>query len=216
MTRYSPWVLIAAVAGSTTPGVALGAQEAAEPRAAPVVGFWESMETSQGGIGSALELRADGHLRWTVVVLVEAGYVLEEGKLFMLDESGGRQELPVTFGSGEMEMTGPDGSALTKTRFRGPAEGSSPIVGDWFYGYFGQGQAFERYTEDGRMLFRLPMRTDAGTYRLDGDRLRVEVQEKAGTWHWRLEGEDLVTGPPGEERRFRRVPAGAWYLPPPD
>lgn len=212
MTRHAPWILIAALAGLSAPCVAHGAEEA---QASPVLGFWESVETSRGGIGSALELRADGTLRWSVVVLVESEYRLDDGRLVMLDESGGEQEMPVTLRDGEMEMTAPDGSTLTKTRFRDPTGGTSPIVGDWSYDYFGQGRAFERYTEDGRMLFRLPMRTDAGTYRVEGNRLEVGAQGKTDTWTWRLDGDELVVVTGGEERRYRRVPSGAWYLPPP-
>jgi hypothetical protein len=213
MTRHAPWILIAAFAGLTASGVALSAEEAP---ASPVLGFWESVETSRGGIGSALELRADGSLRWSVVVLVESEYRLDDGRLVMLDESGGEQEMPVTVADGEMEMTGPGGAEIHKTRFLDPTDGASPIVGDWSYDYFGQGQAFERYTEDGRMLFRLPMRTDAGTYRVEGDRLEVEAQGKTDTWTWRLDDDELVVVTGGEERRYRRVPSGAWYLQPPD
>jgi hypothetical protein len=212
MTRHAPWILIAAFAGLTASGVALSAEEAP---ASPVLGFWESVETSRGGIGSALELRADGALRWSVVVLVESEYRLDDGRLVMLDESGGEQEMPVTLADGKMEMTGPGDAEIHKTRFRDPTDGASPIVGDWSYG-FGEGLAFERYTEAGRMLFRLPMRTDAGTYRVEGDRLEVEAQGKTDTWTWRLDDDELVVVTGGEERRYRRVPSGAWYLQPPD
>jgi hypothetical protein len=199
-------VLLAGVAVTVFQPVSARADEA-EP-----VGFWESVETSQGGIGAALELTEDGRVRLSAVVLVESAYRLDGDHLVLTDPAGGEQEIPITFGHGTMTMTGPDGSKLEKTRLQDPSAGSSPILGDWFYDYFGQGTAYERYTEDGKMLFRLPLRIDAGTYRLQGGRMKVEVAGQKKKWTWRLDGGELVIGPRGKESRYRRVPDGAWYL----
>jgi len=180
------------------------------------VGFWESTETSAGGIGAALELRADGTLRHGAVVLVETEYRLESGhpaRLGMVDESGTEQAIPITLAGDTMTMTGPDGSTLEKTRLRAPSDASSPILGDWSYPHPTGSTAYERYTEDGTMLFRLPIRVETGTYEVDGDRLRMKVSGEKARWTWRLEGDVLVAGPKGDTHRYRRVPDGTWYLP---
>jgi len=177
------------------------------------VGFWESIETSAGGLGAALELRADGTLRHGVVVLVETGYRLEPGQVVMVDEHGNEQSIPITLAGNTMTMTGPGGSTLEKTRIRTPTDGASPILGDWSYPHPTGPTAYERYTEDGTMLFRLPLKVETGSYRLGGDRLRVNASGKKAQWTWRLEGDDLVAGPKGDTHRYRRVPDGAWYLP---
>ena len=178
------------------------------------VGFWESVETSAGGLGAALELAADGTLRHGTVVLVETGYRLgETGRLVLIDASGAEQAIPITLAGDTMTMTGPDGSTLEKTRIRSPSGAPSPILGDWSYPHYTGPTAYERYTEDGTMLFRLPIKVETGTYQIDGDRLRVKISGKKAKWTWRLEGDELVVGPKGDTHRYRKVPDGAWYLP---
>lgn len=212
------WFVTIALATALVAAPSAHADEppAASPAGQTPVGFWESTETSAGGIGAALELRADGTLRHGAVVLVETGYRLEPGRpvsLVLVDESGAEKAIPITLDGDTMTMTGPDGSTLEKTRTRTPSDASSPILGDWSYPHYTGPTAYERYTEDGTMLFRLPIKVETGTYRIDGDRLRVSVAREKAKWTWRLEGEELVVGPKGDTHRYRRVEDGAWYLP---
>jgi hypothetical protein len=179
-----------------------------------ILGFWESVETSEGGIGTALDLQDAGRLRQSVVVLVESAYRLEGGRVLMDDDSTAEELIWTVTEPDTMELSVPGAGVMRKRRFQDPSNGRWRLVGDWTADPPGKLQAFERYTEDGRMLLRLPMKTDLGTYRLDGDRLQVEMEGRSQEWTWRLDGEELVVGSPGEEQRFRRVPEGAWYLPP--
>ncbi|HEX6200455.1 MAG TPA: hypothetical protein VF150_09340 [Thermoanaerobaculia bacterium] len=184
-----------------------------------LVGFWESVETSMGGIGTALDFQPGGRLRQTVVVLLEGEYRLEDDRV-VLDEDFGEEGLGTWTLSapGTMEMSSTDGfaegKAMRKKRFRDPSNGRSPIVGDWAPDPPAQLAFFERYTEDGRILMRLPMTTSVGSYRLEGSHLRVEVEDRAEQWVWRLDGDELSIGRVDGELRFRRVPGGPWYLPP--
>ena len=41
------------------------------------IGFWESVSTSRGGIGSSIELKSDGSYNNAVVVLVDLAYDLK-------------------------------------------------------------------------------------------------------------------------------------------
>jgi len=192
-------VIIAIVAG----GPAVPARAAVAEDAQPL-GFWESIETSSGGIGAALELRADGNLRHCTVVLVEIDYRLEGDHVILSDPSGTDQGPGATLGDNVMILTDADGSTLEKSRFRAPRGGGSPILGDWFYSYQGQATAFERYTADGKVSFRLPLRIETGTYQLDGDRLRVTLDGQDQEWLWSVEGDELLVGPRGKQSRYRR------------
>jgi len=202
--------VVAVAAGSA------GSARAARAAEASPLGFWESTDTSSGGIGAALELRADGSLRQCAVVLVDLDYRLEGDQVVLSDPTGADQAPTATLGDNVMILTGPDGSTLEKRRFRAPPGGDSPILGDWSYDYYGQATAFESYTEDGKVHFRLLLRTEAGTYRLDGGRLRVTLAGHHQKWLWSVEGDELLVGPRGERHRYRRVPGGAWYLAPAD
>ena len=175
-------------------------------------GFWESVETSQGGIGSALELTADGRFRQIVVVLVEFGYRLDGETLFIVDEAGAEQAVQVAFGDGSMDLAAPNGSVIRKTRFRDPSNGTSIILGDWRYDYSSQATAYERYTQDGRMIFRLPMRGQSGTFEIKGTKLRLKGSNgKVVTWPFRRQGDELLIVLKGKEQRFRLVEDGQWY-----
>lgn len=210
------WLLTTVVVAAIAAGSAGSAGTARSAEAASPLGFWESIETSSGGIGAALELRADGVLRHCAVVLLDLDYRLEGDQVVLSDPTGTDQAPPATLGDNVMILTGPDGSTLEKKRLRAPPGGNSPILGDWSYDYYGQATAFESYTEDGKVHFRLPLRTETGTYRLDGDRIRVTLAGRRQKWVWSVEGDELLVGPRGERRRYRRVPGGAWYLPPAD
>lgn len=179
----------------------------------PLIGFWESAQTSQGGIGTALEFTDDGRFAQLAVVLVEAGYRLEDEALVFIDDAGQEQVMPIRFDAGAMKMSGPDGTELRKTRIDDPSGGESAILGAWSYDYPGQGTAFERYTEDGRMLFRLVLRAERGTYEVKGKKVRLDApNQKALVWRFDREAEELVIGPRGDQARYRLVAGGPWYV----
>ena len=56
---------------------------------------------------------------------------------------------------------------FTATRIGSPDAGGSPIVGSWRYRHPTGAIAFEHYTPDGRVAFRLPMKATVGCYDVD-------------------------------------------------
>jgi hypothetical protein len=76
----------------------------------------------------------------------------------------------ITIDGDALVETGPDGSVV-KTERMGAGTKNSQLVGAWRYRHYTNVVAFERYTADGRMLFRLPMLSSVGRYILKGNEL---------------------------------------------
>lgn len=166
-----------------------------------LVRFWESIESSQGGIGSAVHFSAVGTFQLSAVVPVETRYRLEESDLILETGSGSgpkpgaTETFPVTFGADSMTITSPDGKRLHKKRFDRPPGEDSPLLGDWTYEDEGQGSCFERYLADGSMLFRLPLDSESGTYRIQKQRVRLEPgRGKTKKWWFEREVKYCCSG----------------------
>lgn len=188
-----------------------------------LTGFWESTETSLGGIGSALQFAADGRFEKLTVVQVDARYRLENDELVLT--FGGEspheaaavvsQRLAIAFGPETMSVTSADGQQLDKKRIRVQAGEPSPLLGDWTYEMAGQGTCFERYRPDERMLFRLPLATQSGTYRIEKQRIRIAPSDgKTEKWRFARTGDTLLIGPKSRRVEYRRVEGGRWYRSP--
>ena len=199
------------------------------PEEVNLVGLWESKATSSGGIGHAMEFRADGTFVQATTVIVDTQYRLVGDRLVVGPEAPGASADASKSPSFRVEgdvlvRTGPDGSVLREDRLTGREKGTSPIVGGWRYCHPTGAVAYERYTEAGRMLFRLPMQSSEGRYALSGNTLTLTPLGLAGQG-WRIKpqppdvkltvevrGDDLVVAKSdGEKAEYRREKAGAWY-----
>jgi hypothetical protein len=109
--------------------------------------------------------------------------------------------------------TGPDGSVLREDRLAGQEKGAPAIVGGWRYCHPTGAIAYERYTEAGRMLFRLPMRSSKGRHALSGNALTlIKPQPPDVKLTVEGRGEDLVVSKSdGGKAEYRREKVGAWY-----
>ena len=67
---------------------------ASSAAASPLVGTWESMTTSTGGIGNTLEFTSDGSLKSTIGAMVDFTYTASatELKTVYVDPKTGRRE----------------------------------------------------------------------------------------------------------------------------
>ena len=181
-----------------------------------LVGLWESRETSKGGLGHAMEFRADGTFVETFAILLNLFYRISGGDHLALLETPDAADtvLDATFriDGSVLTETGPDGSTLTKERFGKPPAAGPTLAGVWRYRHDTGALAYERYADDGTFQFRLPMRSVTGCFTLNGDRLRLAPQaasQTVMTIAWRAG--DLVLPGRGKDAIYRREPAGAWY-----
>jgi hypothetical protein len=189
------------------------------PTTKDLVGFWETRKTSMGGIGGALDLRADGSASSLITVLVGFTYELEGDRLRLRWENDPPEKvpnaIPVRFEENAFIQIATDGTEMRRTRVGSPTPGASPIVGVWSYAHYTGSQAFERYGADGTMRLRLPMRGTRGCYSINKDRLVLELERQKEKRHrFVVEGDELRLTTAGEKEpeRLVRVQVGAWYV----
>ena len=170
-----------------------------------IVGFWESESRSRGGIGQTIELKASGELLSSTTVMLDQVYRPADGKLFI---AGSGAPFKVT--KDALVQTDDKGDEIRKERVGGQAEGKDPLVGAWRYRHYTGAVAFERYTEDGRLLFRLPMTSQQGCYRATGDSLSLDIAGRASTAQYAVAGTRLtLRSADGKSHVYRR--AEPWY-----
>ena len=175
-----------------------------------LVGRWDSVERSRGGLGSWIELSTDGTCATTIGAMVDGTWKLE-GEHLTLDIPLGdcKSELQMatvsSAGDTQIQVRGKETFRLTRIDKGG---GDAPLVGVWKYPHSAGGEAFEEYTRDGRHLFRLPFTTTACTWTVKDSSLLVTQKGQTHESLWQLEGEVLTARIGGQLSRFRRERAG--------
>jgi len=204
-------------------------REEAPPLGTPdgIVGCWESTAKSRGGIGQALEFRADGTVAQHMIVLVDLKYRVD-GATIVLDamEEGEKESAPEGVPIGKLEADtwtfGEGAEAVVKKRVGPAGPGAPSVVGTWSYDHpAGIGtHAFERFDADGWMRFRLVMPGGAspGTYERKDLTLKLTFDGKAASHALSITGDRLrlvSEDPEPQTNEYRYVGARAWYMPAP-
>jgi hypothetical protein len=197
-------------------GLLLSAAILLAPPISSVVGQWESVERSRGGIGNIVEFRPDGTVSQLSAAMGDAIYRVEGSWLVTSwkdPESGKSSETvsEISFeGDALIEKAG-EGENASETRMsrvgQGP-KGRPPIVGKWCYEYLPGVNALREFTEDGRMFWRLPLRPSRGRYISAGDTLSIEMEGSEGkAFTYKVEGEllTLTSKDGGGEQHFRKA-----------
>ena len=175
------------------------------PSDTAVVGFWESESTSRGGIGQTIELKASGELLSSMTIMVDEVYRTADGKIFIAGRGA-----PFTVTKDALVQTDDGGGEIRKERVGGQAAGKDPLVGAWRYRHYTGTVAFERYTEDGRLLFRLPMTSQQGCYRATSDSLSLDIAGRTSAAQYTVAGTTLtLRSTDGKTHTYRR--AEPWY-----
>lgn len=188
------------------------------PQSDQLVGLWESVEKSKGGIGHTVEFRPDGSYVEATAVLVDMYYratgdqlTLSEKPVVETAEAG--NSFPIKIEGDTLTQEMPGGPKIRKERIGGTETGKAPIVGVWRYRHPTGGLAFERYTSDGQVYLRIPLTSSLGCYKLDGPKLsltRNQKEDVSGTFE--MKGEDLALNFAGKEPgTYRKDVAGPWY-----
>ena len=124
--------------------------------------------------------------------------------------TGKRQEqtTPIKFTATTLiqkDGNGP-GKDLEMQRVQSGKSGSPPIVGVWSYPHYTGMTAFITFTRDGRMLFRLPMRSDPGTWAVSGSSLTFTTPGEAGrTYAYEIRDDILTMSGNGQQFKYKRV-----------
>jgi hypothetical protein len=215
--RHTTKTLLVAILVTSAAARAL---DCSPPDTQELVGLWESRDTSKGGIGHTVELRPDGSYVEATTVLVNGAYRVSGDQLIVAETAKALEGDTAAQGS-RFEIEGdtliqarPDGTKLKKERLGKAVEGAPAIVGAWKYRHDTGATAFERYTPDGRMLFRLPMRSTTGCYEIAGGQISfaspLHKQKKEATFETRS-GELILKDPRKPVAVYTRDEAGPWY-----
>ena len=141
----------------------VSAQVAPAPRPTPLLGTWEAVNRSAGGLGSTMTFSADNTLSYTLGAMVDMQYKRSRDSLYIIDPQNGINAFRVSINRDTLVMTN-EGREQRETRVGAPVTGADPVVGRWTYQHYTGVPAFEEYTPGGEFRLRVPIRTLQGTY----------------------------------------------------
>lgn len=179
-----------------------------------IVGKWESVARSSGGIGNTLEFHSDTTVSLTPGAMVDFTYHLDGTRLVMsLTDPGTGQvsdnTVEVRITSDSMIQRDPkSGQEIRFVPLKTAEADTLSIVGTWSFKHYTGVTAFQVFTADGDMHLRVPFRTDDGTYVLSGDSLTINIKGQ-DSWHVRyVIGENMLTlsSPDGTQAQYKGVP----------
>jgi hypothetical protein len=177
----------------------------------PLVGRWDAETRSSSGLGIWFELADQGACSQTVGVMVDGTWKLDgEGLTLSVPVPSG----PPAVQHGSVSFDGPmltqafEGTPKLMLR-EGPSPAAASLAGVWTYPYPTGGTAYEEYTPDGRLLFRLPIKTTSCQWTVDADRLVLTLGTDSVTSRWRIADDRLTMIVNGQSRAYRRERAGA-------
>ena len=201
--RFAPLVIWLAICTS-----AAHAQDVAPS----LVGRWDAVTRSAGGIGQIIELRADGSMTHWFAAMVEFTYVVQGSLLItsFTPATGGAVEQTTTEirfeGDALIQKSTQSGTETRMTRKRAGGPHDAPIVGVWAYAHEAGGTAFMMYTADGRLIFRLPMRADRGRWSVSGDQLTLGPMPATTRLTYHVQSDQLVlTDNQGKQVTYTRA-----------
>jgi len=176
-----------------------------------VIGLWESASITKGGIGNNIEFKKDGSFHAALAVLVDLNYEVKDKKLYLSKEKG--QPVSYDFGidisleNGSINMQG-----INKNRLTPGIDGS--IVGTYKYLHPTGVMAYERYSPNGILNLRLPMKSiNRGCYKILSNN-EIELQMQAGnskSVHFDIADNKMTMGEKNQTYIYNRVEGVAWY-----
>lgn len=179
-----------------------------------LMGLWESESVTSSGVGSNIVFRKDGSFTTAMTVIVDLKYQVKDGKLYIAKDSDKPVSfdigLDISFEKGALVIAGKDGKKETKYRVTPKID--DPIVGIYKYRHNAGGTAYERYTPDGMLNFRLPLSKISGCFKPDKKQIRLEMKGgNSKTISYSLSGGKLIIGGDDDKSVYNRVVGGTWY-----
>jgi hypothetical protein len=188
------------------------------PRSLVLVGRWESRDTSKGGIGNVIEFHTDGTFVQALTIIVNLAYAVS-GDQLTVAKSPEEKPAPETAVHFKADATSfvrraADGSETFATRVGRPDAGTDAIVGSWRYRHYSGAIAFEHYTSDGKLAFRLPMTSSVGCYDVEAEGHDVTISNTSGGSHrlWFDTAKDELNVKSADKSwSYSRTDQGNWY-----
>jgi hypothetical protein len=151
------------------------------PSAPPtsLVGTWEAVTRSAGGLGSIISFAPDNTMSFTLGAMVDMKYKRARDSLFIIDPQNGVNAFKVSILRDTLVMVN-QGREQRETRIGPTVSGADPVIGRWTYQHYTGVPAFEEYTPGGDFRLRVPIRTLQGTYVALGDSAMMHLPGPGG------------------------------------
>jgi hypothetical protein len=158
----------------------VAAAQVAPARPSPtLIGTWEAVTRSAGGLGSTISFAADNTMSFTLGAMVDMKYKRARDSLYIIDPANGVNAFRIAILRDTLVMTN-EGKEQRETRVGAPVKGVDPVIGRWTYLHYTGVPAFEEYTPGGDFRLRVPIRTLDGTYATMGDSAMMHLPGPGG------------------------------------
>ena len=183
------------------------AQAPVASQPSPLLGTWEAITRSAGGLGATIAFGADNTLHYTLGAMVDMKYRRARDSLYIVDPEGPVNPFQVAFVGDTMVMTN-DGKAQRETRVSPALPVADPVVGKWTYQHYTGVPAFEEYTAAGDFRLRVPIRTLEGNWTSVGDSAMLHLPGPGGgdrAVHFAVVADTLILSFDGKSTRYLRI-----------
>ena len=144
-----------------------------------LIGTWDAMTRSAGGLGSTISFATDNTMSFTLGTLVDMKYKRARDSLYIIDPQNGVNAFRVSIMRDTLVMIN-EGHEQRETRVGPPVSGADPVIGRWTYLHYTGVPAYEDYTPGGDFRLRVPIRTLQGTYAAQGDSAMLHLPGPGG------------------------------------
>lgn len=175
----------------------------------PLIGTWESMDHSPGGMGTIMVFAGDNSVLAIVSVMGDLRYTRNGNRIQLTNPEGGRIAYTVTI-TGDTLVQRTREKTVKMTRIPGPGPDTG-LVGKWRFPYElpqqPARQGIMEYRTDGINRVRVPLQTLAGSYSVSGSELTLRFPNAPPqTAAFSIDGDTLTLhGPDRTEGRFTRA-----------
>jgi hypothetical protein len=183
------------------------AQAAPASETSALVGTWEAINRSAGGLGATIAFAPDNTLRYTLGAMVDMKYRRSRDSLYIVDPQGPVNPFQLSFARDTMVMTN-QGKQQRETRVTPAVPGADPVIGKWTYQHYTGVPAFEEYTPAGDFRLRVPIRTLEGNWTAVGDSAMLHLPGPGGgdrAVRFAIAGDTLLLKYDGQTSRYLRT-----------
>ncbi len=161
----------------------IAAAQTATTAPASIIGTWEALSRSSGGLGSTIAFGPDNTMTFTIGAMVDMTYHRSGDSLFVTNPDGDLPPAQIAIAKDTLLVTR-NGRVQRETRIDGPTGGDTggadPLIGLWTYKHYTGVAAYEEYTSDGGFHLRVPIRTLKGNYTTAGNSAMLHLMGDGG------------------------------------
>ena len=171
----------------------------------PLLGTWEEIRRSAGGVGTIWTFDPDNSFTHTVGTLFDFRFRRALDSLYVIDTSGNETPTHIAI-SGDTMISSRPGTLHREIRIS-KRSADDPLVGTWTYPFNTQLQAYEEYLPSGELHVRAPISTAKGFYTALGDSAWIVFPDPGGDRlvHFFVKADTLLLDWEGESRRYLRA-----------